>query len=67
MPEGNLIQLEWFPIYDGEWDRRRLDKVVQSWDTAATSAPTSDWSVGMTWGYVDNQWYLLDLVRRRLD
>ena len=38
-----------------------------SWDTALTAQPTSDYSVGMTWGQRDDEWHLLDLVRERMD
>ncbi len=29
--------------------------------------PTSDFSVGMTWGFRERKWYLLDLFRGRLE
>jgi phage terminase large subunit-like protein len=41
--------------------------VVQSWDTAFTAEPTSDFSVCMTFGLRDRVWHLLDLYRDRLD
>jgi predicted phage terminase large subunit-like protein len=41
--------------------------VVQSWDTALTAEPTSDFSVGLTFGFHDGCWHLLDLERQRLD
>lgn len=67
VPEGNLIRLDWFGRHEGPWERTDFETVIQSWDTAATSAPTSDWSVGMTWGYRRGGWYLVDLFRGRLD
>lgn len=67
--EGNMIRLEWFGTYDDAPPREQFIKVVQSWDTGMTSAPTSDYSVCTTWGfeYDEKKWYLLDVFRRRLD
>lgn len=41
--------------------------VVQSWDTAASENIRADYSVGTTWGYKDGVWWLIDLVRVRLE
>ncbi|WP_288458626.1 phage terminase large subunit [uncultured Sphingomonas sp.] len=65
-PEGNVVQLHWFGSYEGEIDRRRCFKVVQSWDTALSDAPGADYSVCTTWGYLDAKWHLLHVLRRRL-
>lgn len=67
-PGGNRIRWTWFGQHDAEYDdRSSFLHIVQSWDTAMTGEPTSDFSVGTTWGYRDGNWHLLDLVRRRLD
>jgi len=68
-PEGNMIRMEWFGTYDERPPRHSFLKVVQSWDTGMTSAPTSDWSVCTTWGFnrEEHKWYLLDVLRKRLD
>lgn len=66
-PGGNLINLDWFEIYDGHSPRSYFHTVIQSWDTGMSSAPTADYSVGMTWGFRENYWYLLDIYRERLD
>jgi predicted phage terminase large subunit-like protein len=42
-----------------------FQRVVQSWDTGHSEEPTSSYSVCMTWGWREGQWYLLDLVRGR--
>lgn len=67
--EGNMIRLEWFGTYDEPLPRHRYLKVVQSWDTGMTSAPTSDFSVCTTWGFEREacKWHLLDVHRARLD
>ena len=41
--------------------------VIQSWDPAFVASPTSDYSVCTIWGRYEGKWYLLDLLRRRLD
>lgn len=67
--EGNMIRLEWFGTYDRRPERHEFAKVLQSWDTGMTSAPTSDFSVCTTWGFAlqSRRWYLLDVLRKRLD
>ncbi|MGI4878381.1 MAG: phage terminase large subunit, partial [Janthinobacterium lividum] len=63
----NRIRWEWFATYDAPLSRDAYQSIVQSWDTAMTAEPTSDWSVGMTFGFHASKWHLLDVVRRRLD
>lgn len=67
--EGNMIRMEWFGTYDEVPERHRFLKVIQSWDTGMTAAPTSDYSVCTTWGFErdEKKWYLLDVLRERLD
>lgn len=64
---GNRLRWDWFKAYDEEFERADFQCVVQSWDTALTAEPTSDFSVGTTWAFSAGQWYLIDLVRARLD
>lgn len=66
-PGGNRMRWEWFGSYEDELSRSDFQWIAQSWDTGLTAQPTSDYSVGMTWGFRENRWYLLDLVRERLD
>ena len=66
-PGGNRIDLELFGRYDERPARNSLQMVIQSWDTAVTTGPDSDFSVGMTWGCRDGHWYLLHLERTKLN
>jgi hypothetical protein len=68
-PEGNLLRWEWFGTYDEVPERHHFLKVIQSWDTAMSAAPTSDYCVCTTWGFHREKykWYLLDVYRQRLD
>jgi predicted phage terminase large subunit-like protein len=62
---GNLIRREWLRYY-----RERpaaLERIVVAWDTASTLGETSDWSVRMVWGVRDQDFYLLDVIRQRLE
>lgn len=66
-PEGNLIRMEWFRTYAVPPERNSCFKVIQSWDTASSATPISDYSVCMTWGFWEERWYLLDLYRERVE
>jgi predicted phage terminase large subunit-like protein len=62
-PDSNLIAWHDIKRYDGAPPRRRLEKVVQSWDTAETESARADYSVCTTWGFIQGKWLLLDLLR----
>lgn len=66
-PEGNLLKMEQFRRFEVPIERHRFDRVIQSWDPAATDLPTSDWSVCTTWGQLAGRVFLLDIFRRRVD
>ncbi len=66
-PDGNRLRWEWFQTYDQCPPRSFFQMVVQSWDTAVTAEPKSDFSVCTTWGYREGKWYLLDVFRARLE
>jgi phage terminase large subunit-like protein len=42
------------------------DLIVHSWDLASSKSENSDYSVGTIWRYRYNQFYLVDVVRRKL-
>ena len=66
-PEGNLVRLAWFRTYRARPNRAKLDYVLQSWDTAGGSKDLTSYSVCTTWGVVGKDYYLLDVVRERLE
>jgi len=66
-PGGNLLKMEQFRRFEQPIARECFDRVVQSWDPAATDQPTSDWSVCTTWGLVAGRYFLLEIFRARLD
>ncbi|QTH20103.1 phage terminase large subunit [Rhizorhabdus wittichii] len=65
--ESCLINLDWFGQYEKVRNRTYYHKVVQSVDPAITDGANSDYSVGMTWGYREGNWYLLDLFRVKVN
>ena len=65
-PDGNLLRWDKFPTYDVAPVRNELIGVVQSWDTAYSTEPTADFTVGMTFGQRrDGTWLLLDVCRQK--
>ena len=63
---GNLVRTGWLKYYDPA-DLPRFGRYVQSWDTANKSTELADYSVCTTWGACDGRFYLLDVIRERLD
>lgn len=66
-PGGNRVRWDWFPRYDNPPERGELEYVVQSWDTAVTGLPTSDFSVCLTFGLHRGRWFMLDVHRQKHD
>lgn len=66
-PGGALVRRDWFRSYAKAPDRQGGDIVVQSWDTASRINDSNDWSVCTTWHIRDDQYFLLDVLRERLE
>lgn len=66
--DGSLIKRGWFRRrYKQAPEPQPYDRIVQSWDTASKTDEANDYSVGTTWLERDNDYYLLDVVRERLE
>ncbi len=65
--DGNLVKWGWFRRYDVLPERSEFDLIVQSWDTASGSDELNDYSVCTTWGVIGSDYYLIDVVRERLE
>lgn len=63
---GGLVKEAWFKRYTPAERPAEFDEIVQSWDTANTTAEWSDYSVCTTWGVKGKQIYLLHVLRQRL-
>lgn len=67
-PGGAIVHADWFSNrYDACPERRAFSRVVQSWDLGTSDQPNSDFTVGLTFGYLDRHWFLLDVFRRRME
>jgi predicted phage terminase large subunit-like protein len=64
---GAIVQKEWLIHYDIAGPLPHFSMVLQSWDTANKSGQLNDYSVCTTVGYHNGKYYLLDVVRERLD
>jgi predicted phage terminase large subunit-like protein len=64
-PGGGTVKIEWFRRYDKA--PKRFDRIIQSWDTASKVKELNDYSVCTTWGVRDKRYYLLGVLRDRLE
>ena len=60
----NLLSPEDISYYDKVPEK--FDYYVQSWDTAIKVSEKADYSVGTSWGILDNKYYLVAMVRRKM-
>jgi predicted phage terminase large subunit-like protein len=65
--DGNLVRWDWFKTYEHPPAYNSDGYVVQSWDTASKAGELNDYSVCTTWLVKGRDYYLLDLVRQRLE
>ena len=64
---GGLVKWKWFQFYEEKPHKGRQDEIIQSWDTASKAEELNSYSVCTTWLVRDNQYYLLDVFRARLE
>lgn len=66
IPQGcSLLNIEDISFYENLPDR--FDYFVQSWDTAIKISENSDYSVCSIWGILDQKYYLVSLVRKKIN
>ena len=65
-PGGSIVKEEWFPRYN-PIDLPPFESIIQSWDTASKASQLSDFSVCTTWGRKGRNFFLLHVLRKRLD
>lgn len=65
--EGGLVKKEWFQYYDFERGLPTPVSIVQSWDTAVKADQIHDYSVCTTWYVAENGFYLVDVLRQRME
>ncbi len=64
--ESSLLRLAWFNRYD-KMPEMEEGMVVQSWDTAIKGLAQHDYSVCSTWLCMDKEYYLLDVMRDKME
>jgi predicted phage terminase large subunit-like protein len=62
-----IIKREWVHYYDALPVRDPSSLIVQSWDCASKGGDSNDWCACTTWLLQDQRYYLLDVLRERLD
>ena len=68
VPEGGAIfETSKLRYYDESSEPKRFDQIVGSWDMTFKENKTSDFVVGQLWGRKGADFYLLDMVRDRMD
>jgi predicted phage terminase large subunit-like protein len=66
-PGGALIRWSWFRSYPTLPKRCPGDRIVQSWDTASKAGMANDFSVCTSWLIRGKDYYLLEVLRQRLE
>lgn len=64
---GGIIPRKWVCYYDQLPARTSSSLVIQSWDTASGIGVSNDWSACTTWLLHDHKYYLMHVLRERLD
>ena len=65
--EGNLVKWTWFQTYPCPPAHEHDGRVIQSWDTASKAGELNDYSVCTTWLMKGDEYYLIDVLRERLE
>lgn len=63
-PDGEIVKWRWFQMFRDLPSSTR--QIVQSWDIAIKPEERNNYSVCTTWAVVRDQYYLIDLFRKRL-
>jgi predicted phage terminase large subunit-like protein len=63
-PAGGLFKRSWWQTYR---ELPQLERVITSWDLTFKDGPNTDYVVGMVIGQLGASFYLLDVIRDRMD
>ena len=66
-PGGIIIRKDWVRYYDELPPRNSSSVILQSWDAASKLGESNDWSVCTTWLIQDGKYYLMHVLRERLE
>ena len=62
-----MVKLDWLKYYEPHEKPVRFLRVVESWDTANKAGELNDFSVCTVWGVENRRYYLLHVMRRRMN
>lgn len=62
--EGSIIKHEWIREYD---ELPNVKRYSWSWDTAFKTGDKNDYSVGTLWAECEDGYYLVDMIRKKLE
>ena len=63
---GGMVKAAWLGRYSRDQRPAEFDRIVQSWDTANKPSELADYSVCTTWGLKGPDFYLLNVLRKKL-
>ena len=63
---GGMVKEAWFRRYRLSDRPEKFDRIIQSWDTANKPTELADYSVCTTWGLKGPNFYLLNVLRKKL-
>jgi predicted phage terminase large subunit-like protein len=65
--DGGIIKTEWLQHCSAiDWPKEFISILI-SWDTASKAKEINDYSVGTVWGYLRDKYYLIDVIRKRME
>lgn len=64
---GNLFNPDWWQFYEGADVLPEIDRLMLSVDCSFTDSKISDFVVGTIIGQASNRFYVIDMIRARLD
>ena len=64
---GAMIRAEWLRYFEPGNEPAKFTSIIQRWDTANKSGELNDYSVCTVWGFLKEHFYLLEVVRKRLN
>jgi len=64
---GGIIKLNDFQRHPNKYSRLPSDVIIQSWDIATSISEHADYSVGLTWLVRQNNFFLVDMIRKRIE
>ncbi len=65
--DSSMIKRSWLKYFIEILPLDSYEHIIQSWDTAIKSGDGNSYTVCTTWGKIDENFYLLDILRDRME